>query len=121
MKTFLLTLLISAVAMGADVTGNWSGSFEYKSPEGEAKSEPCYMVFKQEGAKLSGSGGPSADRQWPMQNGKVDGDRLTFEISNEGRNMSFELTTSGDQVEGEGKMSREGQTRIAKFTLKRVK
>ena len=53
----LLGLLLSITTAGAsNVTGKWSGTMQL---EGQTRFEPVYMVLKQEGNKLAGSGGPN--------------------------------------------------------------
>jgi len=57
-----------------------------------------YLILKQEGNKLSGSGGPTAkDQQLSFDNGTVDGNRATFKIG------SFQVSVqlSGDELRGE--------------------
>ena len=72
----------------ADLSGKWSG----------ISNGPIYMILKQDGDKLSGSGGPS-EREQPLsfQNGKVEGDRLTFQIGS----MQFDLRVAGGEIKGE--------------------
>jgi hypothetical protein len=74
------------------------------------------MILKQEGDKLTGSGGPNESEQIPISNGKVDGDRLTCQINE----MNFELRVKEDQIEGDITRERDGQTQNAKLSLKRV-
>ncbi|MBI3683444.1 MAG: hypothetical protein HY235_23975 [Acidobacteria bacterium] len=117
----LLSVLISAVVWAGDATGNWSGSLEAKSPNGETRNASAYLVLKQEGEKLTGSGGPDAQQQHPIRNGKVDGERVTFEIEAEGGVMKFDFKLDGDELSGQGVMERDGQVRSAVFNFKRVK
>jgi hypothetical protein len=45
---------------------------------------PFYFIFRQDGNKLSGSGGPSEKEQIvSFENGVVDDDRIAFEMRNE--------------------------------------
>ena len=119
-----LTMLSAALLAAADATGKWSGTVEINS-NGEAKSEPAFLILKQDGMTLTGSGGPQEDHQFPMRNGKIDGERLTFEIplgENAERVMSFNLTISGDSIQGEvSGPSKGGGTDKAKLSFKRVK
>jgi hypothetical protein len=64
----LASLSVCVSAHGAaDVTGTWSGI-------------PFYMILKQDGAKLTGTGGPGKNEPVPVEDGRVDGDRLTFHL-----------------------------------------
>lgn len=120
-----LTLMMAGSALvGAekkvDVTGKWSGTLESKKDDGDMKSDPAFMILKQEGNRLSGSGGPNEAEQHALQNGKVDGDKLTFEIVTEKLTLAFDLRTHGDQITGDLTGKKDGETRTAKISLKRV-
>lgn len=49
-KTVFLTVIITAVASAADITGNWKTDLE--TPQGKAQVS---YTFKQEGEKLTGT------------------------------------------------------------------
>jgi hypothetical protein len=124
MKFFLMALLAFALPLCAvaDVTGKWSGSFEF-TQDGENHTETAYLILKQDGATLTGSGGPSEDHQMPIRNGKVDGSKLTFEIAlDQDRVMSFSFQSDGDNLTGNvsGPDKETGAPRTAKMALKRV-
>jgi hypothetical protein len=122
MKKIALTILVLALAMtamAADVSGDWSGAF---IPEG-METGTAYLKLKQSGATLSGTAGPSADEQWPITNGKVDGNTLTgVTTSPEGVAYKFTLTmtTGGDHITGNVEVSSGGQSIKAKLDVKRV-
>src|SRR3954452_20609356 len=85
MRLTLVALLLSLAAQAADFTGNWA-------------SAPMYFVLKQDGNKLSGTGGPTAkDQQLSFDNGTVDGNRASFKIG------SFQVSVqmNGDELRGE--------------------
>ena len=124
MKFFLMALIALTLPLCAvaDVTGKWSGSFEF-TQDGENHTETAYLILKQDGAALTGSGGPSEEHQMAIRNGKVDGSKLTFEIAlDEDRVMSFVFQSDGDNLTGNvsGPDKESGTTRTAKLSLKRV-
>lgn len=82
----LASLLVCANAAGAsDATGTWSGS-------------PFNMILKQEGTRLTGTGGPGKNDQVPVEEGRVEGDRLTFHLGP----FRFDLRLVGaDEIKGE--------------------
>jgi hypothetical protein len=125
MRRVLWTLILSvSVLSAADVTGKWTGNFVDKTKaEGEGKSEAVLMILKQEGEKLTGSGGPNEGEQYPMQNGKVEGDKLTFEVSAGNKTIKFSLTAAGDVITGDMSMTNGGSTpeKTAKLSMKRIK
>jgi hypothetical protein len=126
MRRLLCVLALSALSLCADVTGKWSGTIQIKNGQGDSKTETAYMVLKQEGTALTGSGGPSEERQMPMRNGKVEGSKLTFEIAigeSGDRVMRFTLTASDDQIDGNvtAPSKESGTPETAVISLKRVK
>ena len=121
MKAFILMLSLAAMPLGAaDLSGKWSGSFEAPNSDGNVRTEPLLLIFKQDGDKLTGSGGPNEGEQHPMKEGKVAGEKVTFEVPLERGSILFTLTVTGDQGQGEMKMVREDREQTAKVSLKRV-
>ena len=124
MRLWLSILVISALSLSAaDVSGKWSGTIEIKT-EGGSKTEPAMVILKQEGTGVTGSGGPHEGEQHAIQNGKVEGNTITFDIPRSGeRVMHFDLTATGDQIEGQVTAPKKegGGTDIARLSLKRVK
>ncbi len=76
----LLALLAIPLAAATDVSGKWSGSFKMATPDGESHDDSATLVLKQEGDKITGTGGPSDDQQWTITKGKVDGDSVYLEV-----------------------------------------
>ena len=90
MKTFHRVSLAGLLACitvlaAADVSGRWA-------------SAPVYLILKQDGNKLSGTGGPT-EKQQPVSfdNGTVEGDHVTFHVGP----MQFDLRLNGDEMKGE--------------------
>jgi hypothetical protein len=121
MKTFLCTLFLAAfavVAQAAEVTGKWTGTF---TPE-EGGGGTGVVNLKQNGTELTGTAGPSDDEQIAISEGKIDGDKVTFQISHpNGMTLKMMLTLDGDTLKGDVTGSRDGQSMKAKLDLKRVK
>jgi uncharacterized protein (TIGR03435 family) len=92
MKTFVFRSLASVLAFTAafaatDVSGKWS-------------SATMFVILKQEGARLSGSGGPTEKQQMlTFDNGTVEGDHLIFKAGS----YQFNLQLTGDELKGEMK------------------
>jgi hypothetical protein len=118
LSIILLALAFAMVAMAADVSGKWSGSF---MPEGQEASG-AYLVLKQSGSTLTGTAGPDADTQWPITDGKVEGNKLTGVATNpDGVSYRFTLTADGDSIKGNIEVAMGGQTVKATLDVKRVK
>ena len=113
-----LLLVVAFVAFAADVTGKWT----YEGPgRGGNPGRPTTITLKQDGAKLTGSvpaqmgggrrGGAAADPAAPpppppadqeISNGKVDGNKISFEVkTSRGGNdfvTKYEGTLDGDSL-----------------------
>ena len=125
MKT-LLCLLIVAVLAGVamadvDVSGKWSGSFNVTSPDGETHESTAVLILKQSGTTITGTAGPNEDQQFNIQNGKIDGSKITLEVDHDGQPIKMDLVLAGDRITGEANMSHDGQTAKAKLEVTRAK
>jgi hypothetical protein len=121
-RVFLCFLLAAALAAAAaaDADGKWSGGFA--TDNGNAGT--AYAVLKVSGASLSGTAGPNADEQWPIQNGKVAGNKVNLEVKSPGDGASYkcDLVVDADHLKGDMTITRpDGQTQKAKMDLTRVK
>jgi hypothetical protein len=114
MKSIAVLLLAAIALMAADATGTWSGTIKYDDRD---HTGPAHIVLKQEGEKVTGTAGPSAEEQFAIADGKFAGGHLTFEIAAQG--MKFDLKQEGDQISGKIVRSHEGETRTATILLKR--
>ena len=94
-RMVIVAMLAAVCASAADFSGKWSGS----SPDDKSVGT-IYAVLKQDGTALTGSAGPKESRQFPITTGKVDGDRLTFEVKMGGGRMRFEVTAAGSELKG---------------------
>ena len=117
----LLNALLSAAALStSNVTGKWSGTLQM---DGENDAKPAYAILKQQGNNLSGSVGPNENEQDSCKDGKVDGDKLTFDVpqgpSGEG-SIHVELQVNGDQMTGRATWSGPGIGGSGKISLKRA-
>src|SRR5216684_1676083 len=103
------------------VPGKLSGTFPM---EGETDEKPAYSILNQDGNKLSGSVGPNESEQDSFEGGKVDGDKLTFDVpqgpNGEG-SIHVEMPMKGDQMTGRATWSGPPPHRgSGKISLKRV-
>jgi hypothetical protein len=120
-----LILSLLALPLGAgDFAGQWSGSVEVKSPEGEIQNHPVYFELKQDGQEVTGSAGENEADLHPITNGKADGDRLTFEVhvENDDGKQVFKVSATAagkDKLEGTVERQRGGEVISGKLTLSR--
>jgi hypothetical protein len=103
-----------------DLTGKWSGSFTITTNEG-TKDSSAFMVLKQSNTELTGTAGPDADQQWAIQKGKIEGNKVTFEVNADGPTMKFELTLVDGHLKGDAKGEHEGRSMKAVVDVQRQK
>ena len=74
----LLGAVLSALALDTpNVTGKGLGILQM---DGQNEVKSAHSIFKQDGNKLAGSVGPNESEQDSFEGGKVDGDKLTFDV-----------------------------------------
>jgi hypothetical protein len=77
------------------------------------------FIFKQDGNKLTGSGGSNQSEQYPIEDGKVDGDRVRFEITTGEWKFTYSLRASDAKLAGELELKSVDNRRTAKVNLSR--
>lgn len=98
MKRLLISLIAFAVAAcAADIAGTWKGTAE--GPQGKIERT---FVFKVDGTKLTGETSSEMLGKSVINDGKVDGDNLSFTITaNLGGNdvkLSYKGKVTGDEM-----------------------
>jgi opacity protein-like surface antigen len=120
-KIFVCTLMIAALAlaaMAADVSGKWSGTF---TPEGQDAGN-AYLVLKQSGTTLTGTAGPDENQQWPISSGKIEGNKLSGQVTSpDGATYKFTLTLDGEHIKGPVEANAGGQTIKGMLDVTRAK
>jgi hypothetical protein len=120
MKRFfclLAAVTVFAVTMlAADASGTWTGQM----PTRDGDTRDVTFKLKQDGAGLTGTMS-AFDNDIPIQEGKADGDKVTFTVTLDFNGNSFKIsfngTVKGDQIEMT--REREGSGNKQNFTLKR--
>jgi hypothetical protein len=116
-KLLFVTAILLVVAIGAfaaDVSGKWS--FEQQG-RGGGPARQVTITLKQEGAKLTGEvpgfgrGGDAPPPPTQITNGKVDGDKVSFDVVREFQGNKMTTKYEGVVTGGEMKLkiTREGQ------------
>jgi len=122
MKVLRCFLLIAALAMAAapaDVSGTWSGSLKGSGPDGQDGG--VTLVLKQAGAEITGTAGPSADHQMPIQKGKIEGEKIALEVPVGDGLFKFDLVVEGEHIKGDVSASMGDQQMKAKVDVTRAK
>ena len=117
MKLILLSILVAAGLLAADATGKWTGTL---TPDGEG-SGPAVLVLKQDGANLTGTAGPDDSGRHTILNGKAENGKLTFDLEMGSGLAKFTLLQEGEEIKGDVKLERDGETLGATLAVKRAK
>lgn len=112
----VLIFSVRPVLAATNVTGNWTGSMN--SPDGN--SFTLTFSFKQDGQKLTGTVEGPQGQPMDIENGKVDGNKLSFDVSFNGMTITHEGTIEGNEIKMTTK-SQDGQMPPMDFTLTREK
>jgi hypothetical protein len=103
----------------ADFSGRWKGGIISTLPNGETRqTQEVHMNLTQKDNKVSGTIGPAADKQVPIEEGNVKGNRVTFR---QGRNHVVELVLSGDRLVGTMRHAHNPSDPAGRLELERVK
>ena len=126
MLGFALVLFLIPVFAAEDFSGKWSGSFIGTEPGGQQINEKVFMILTHKGTELTGTAGPNADTQWKIQNGKVDGNKVAFEVQGGGDTqggpvLKFTMTFAEGHLKGDIAASRGEEKMAAKVDVERVK
>ena len=124
MRTLFVLGILAVMAIAApaaDVTGTWTGTFTTPSGDGGEREGTAHLVLKQDGVTLTGTAGPGPEEQMPLNKGKIENGRITFELSHGDGSMKFTLTVEGDEIKGQATREQNGQSQTAKLSVKRKK
>ena len=124
MKKIVLLLCLAIATLFAGPDGRWNA--EFKATNKKTGTETTRVVSLElhtsQGA-LTGTVGGTGKKARPMtiQNGKIDGDRISFTTVQKGKKgdqtYTWEGTVQGDQISGDRK--RDGAKRGQSFVAKR--
>jgi hypothetical protein len=114
-RIILATLMFAISALAVDVSGRWWGD-----AVSEGQSHPVYITLIQEGNTLKGTGGPSPREQDLLTNGKIQGNRITFDVVPGGTSpLHFELSTNSVGLTGTVKVRHNGQIVTGQVSLRK--
>jgi hypothetical protein len=112
---------MALVASAADISGTWIGTLKITGPDGQSQDDTIHMILKQDGNKLTGTAGPSASEQLPIEKGAVEGTKVTLEVPVPKGAFKFAVALEGDHLKGDVTMEADGQTMKAKMDATRAK
>jgi len=113
---FAITSAAPAAFAATDATGTWTAQLQ--GPNGDMT---LTFHFKQDGDKLTGTvESTMGGDPFEISNGKVDGDKITFDTSFNGMTINHVGTVGADEIKLSAK-SDDGQMPPMDMTLKRAK
>jgi hypothetical protein len=114
----MVALALSLVfgVQNASVSGKWQGSFRV---DGGDHDVPQLFQIKQEGNNLAGSGGPDATERYPIANGQVNGDRVTFDLTTGDWKFSYDLKAAEKEMNGKLTLKSATDSRTAQVSIKK--
>lgn len=119
-KAFWFLPCLALVLSGADVSGKWSGTIDV---EDAGSSTEVQVELVQKADTVSGKiGRTGGGDEGVIRNGKVDGQKISFEVVS-GQSSSpfkFTLTLVNDRLEGEMKGSMDEGEIVGKVKLSRA-
>ncbi len=116
MKPICIFLFLAGALMAADISGKWTGAVK---GDAEAKGQIAELTLKQNGSEITGTAGSSGGDSWPIQNGKFEDDRVTFDITAEEIPVHFELRLQDDHLKGTVTYQEGGQKHAVELELRR--
>ena len=121
----LLTIAPAQAQTGkpTDLTGKWTGTFTRTAPDGQTQTINFMFDLVQKGKGLTGTVGPNAERQWPIEKGgAVEGNKVTFKVQQpDGPMRTFTLELVKERLQGEMLAEMNGQSFTAKVDAGRAK
>jgi hypothetical protein len=112
-----LTAVFAFTASAADISGNWKGTAE--TPNGTVERT---FAFKVDGHKLTGETTSSMFGKSTIEDGKVDGDDVSFiltvNVQGSDAKVSYKGKVQGDTIKFTVELQALGQT--VEMTAKRV-
>ena|ERR1051325_7342973 len=101
------TLVIAAYAI--DVSGDWTGKTRL-SVNGKVEEDTIYLSLKQAVNIVTGTTGPTLEKRSPIRNGKVEGNRILFEVPVPNGVFKFDLYLEDGHLKGDVIANAQGQT-----------
>lgn len=118
----LLMTIAPVQAQKTSLTGKWTGTLTRTAPDGRTQSIEFIFNLTQKGKVLTGTAGPTPERQWPIEKGAVDGTKVTFQVQQpDGPLRKCTLALVKDRLQGPMILEFQGQTVEVKADMGRAK
>jgi hypothetical protein len=107
MKITWLALAAVLTLQAADLGGKWAGTVDI--PEGTYQ---VLLSLEQKGQEITGTISASGGSTYPIQKGKLSGNKFSFEVPAEGQVYAVECALENDRLTGDIKPSGGGSGKI---------
>lgn len=109
---------LASTALAADATGTYTWTVERNG-----NTITTTLKLKQDGTKLTGTVSGRNNTETEIEDGKVEGDVVSFKVTREFNGNKFVANysgkLSGDTIKGESKVERDGQTQTRPWEAKK--
>ena len=109
-------LLLAVPALAADVDGKWTGSID--TPNGAVQ---VGFTFKADGSTLTGTTTSPDGAEIAIKKGKIDGDKISFDVDLDFGGMAFTLSYTGVVSADQIKMTADFMGMPFEFVVKKAK
>ena len=118
----LCTIAPAQAQKAVDLTGKWTGTLTRTAPDGNTQSIDWMFDLTQKGKVLTGTTGPNAERQWTIEKGAVESDKVSFRVQQpNGPMRTFTLKVVEGRLQGEMLAELNNQSFTAKVDAGRAK
>ena len=131
LPALLTVLTVGAVTLAAhpfqaarlDISGTWTGKTIITKEGAPPSEEGLHAVLKQHGSEITGTVGPSVERQFPINTGKVETSEQETTVSFESGRRGHKLFFTAQLVDGvmKGTVKDEYYKSTLQIELKRSK
>ena len=105
----------SGQAKAVSVVGNWEGTLTFMKDGVVADEDPIFFSLKQDGSTVTGTAGPSAERQFPIAKVKSattkEGPTVGFEVTAGNLVIWFDLKLTEGKLTGTATGERAGEAK----------
>jgi hypothetical protein len=110
------SLLYAALAVAADVDGTWKGVLNVTGADTQV-----VWTFKAEGSTLTGGVSQDGSPVWPLRDGKIEGDNLTFALDVDMQGQQFTVNYKGVVSPTQIKLTGDAMGQVFEYVVEKEK
>src|SRR5262249_20676427 len=116
-------LLLPLIATAAELTGQWSGAYEFRNADNSMRYEDVLVILELRTGVLTGSVGPHEYEQYQISNARFNESSVSFELERGRIGSTFftlAFSPNGHRLQGKARIERPSTTETADIVLDRV-